>query len=63
MWINHTLYLIRLISATWIMCGPISTRATVEVIVGACTAENRAATVHRDGLWHNTSTQLWNLFD
>ena len=63
MWINHAFYLIRLISATWIMCGPISTRATVEVIVGACTAENRTATVHRDGLWHNTSTLLWNLFD
>ena len=63
MWINHAFYLIRLISATWIVCGPISSRTTVEVIIGACTAEIRTVTVHRDRLWHNTSTLLWNLFD
>ena len=63
MWINHAFYLIRLISATWIVCGPISTRTTVEVVEVACTVEIRTVTVHRDRLWHNTSTLLWNLFD
>ena len=58
MWINHTFYLIRSISATWIMCGPTSTRTTVEEIVVACTVEIRTATVHRDGLWHYTGTLL-----
>ena len=58
MWINYAFYLIRLISATWIMCGPISTRTTVEVIVGVCTAEIRTMTVHRYGLWHYTDTLL-----
>ena len=63
MWINHAFYLIRLISATWIVCGPISTRTTFEVVEVASTVEIRTVTVHRDGLWHNTSTLLWNLFD
>ena len=63
MWINHAFYLIRLISATWIMCGPTTTRTTVEVIVVACSVERRTRAVHRDGLWHYTGTLLWNLFD
>ena len=58
MWINHAFYLIRLISATWIMCGPISTRTTVEVIEVACTGEIRTVTVHPDGLWNYTGTLL-----
>ena len=63
MWINHAFFLIRLISATWIMCGPISTRTTVEVVVVVCTVERRTVTVHCDRLWHNNRTLLWNLFD
>ena len=63
MWINHAFYLIRLISATRIMRGPTSTPTTGEEIVVACTVDVRTVGVHRDGLWHNTSTLLWNLFD
>ena len=62
MWINHAFYLIRLISATWIVCGWIWTRTTVEVIVEATAGEIRTICVHRDGLWHNTCALLWNLF-
>ena len=63
MWINHTFYLIRLIFATWIVRGPIGTRITVEIVVEATAGEIRTICVHRDGLWHNTCTLLWNLFD
>ena len=63
MWIDHAFYLIRLISATWIMCGPISTRTTVEIIVEATAGEIRTICVPGDGLWHNTCALLWNLFD
>ena len=61
--INHTFYLIRLIFATWIMCGPISTRISVEIVVQATAGKSRTVTVHSDGLGHNTCTLLWNLFD
>ena len=63
MWINHAFYLIRLISATWIMNGPISTRISVEIVVQATAGKIRTLTVHSDGLWHYTGTLLWNLFD
>ena len=63
MWINHTIYLIRLISATWIMRWPIFTRISVEIVVEATAGKIRTVTVHPDGLWHYTGTLLWNLFD
>ena len=50
-------------SATWIMCGRTWTRTTVEEIVEATAGEIGTIFVHRDRLWHNTSTLLWNLFD
>ena len=58
MWINHTIYLIRLISATWIVRGHTSTRTTVEKVVEATAGKIRTRTVHRDGLWHYTGTLL-----
>ena len=58
MWINHTFYLIGLISATWIMCGRISPRTTVEEIVEVTAGKSRTMTVYSDGLWHNTCTLL-----
>ena len=58
MWIDHAFYLIPLISATWIMCGPICTRISVEVIVEATAGEIRTICVPGDGLWHNTCALL-----
>ena len=45
------------------MCGRTWTRTTVEEIVEATAGEIGTFSVRRDGLWHNTCTLLWNLFD